>query len=203
MSRYPPIPSSQMTPEYKSYGESWDAFLEHLVLDETKEPIFEYRLPNNAVIGPYPILIASKDVGIGMRQIISNLQKLDGPGHDCNVVAILTVAAKLGPKFGKYCFSQSAKKVAGLTDAQIKDLRMGKKPAGLREHANVTWDMISFLANEKGSLPDALYDAAVKVLGKEGALVVAHWAGFYLHVFLLMNFADVPYPPGIDGEEYK
>jgi hypothetical protein len=57
--------------------------------------------------------------------------------------------------------------------------------------------MANFLVNEKGPLPESLFNAAEKVLGREGALNAVHYTGFYCHICILENFADVPYPPGV------
>ncbi|KXS94679.1 hypothetical protein AC578_10083 [Pseudocercospora eumusae] len=198
MSRYPAVPLSKLPADVKPWAEELHNFVEELAV--TKDgPIFQYAQADGALIGPYPIVIASKEIGKVLKDMQNTLKNRTDPPADVRVVAILAVVAKFQAKFAKYSFTETGKKVAGMSEEQLEALRNGRKPAGLSEAASTTWDVVNYLANEKGPMPDHLYDTAVKVLGKEGVLVAVHYAGFYSHICMLENFADAPYPDGVDG----
>ncbi|USW59774.1 hypothetical protein Slin15195_G130930 [Septoria linicola] len=196
MSRYPALTLSKLPADVKPWAEDLNHFVEELAV--TKEgPIFRYAQDDGALIGPYPIVIASKEIGKVLKDMQSTLKDRAEPPADVRVVAILSVVARYQAKYAKYSFTETGKKVAGLSEEQLEALRNGRKPAGLSKAASVTWDFTNYLANEKGPLPDHLFDAAVKELGKDGVLVAVHYAGFYSHICLLENFADAPYPDGV------
>lgn len=198
MARYAPLPASKLPQDLKKWGEDFERYVPSLA--DTKDgPIFQYARDDGALIGPYPIVIASKEIGKIMQNLQTTLKDRTEPPADVRVVAILTIAARFQAKFTKYSYTEVGQKVAGLSGDQVKALRQGKKPDGLSEAASVTWDMTNFLANEQGPLPDHLYNAALKVLGKEGVLGAVHRAGFYAHICILENFADAPYPDGVDN----
>lgn len=198
MSRYPALPLSKLPTDVQPWAQELHHFVEELAL--TKEgPVFQYAQDDGALIGPYPIVIASKEIGKVLKDMQDALRRRPEPSAEVRVVAILAVVSKFQAKFAKYSFTATGKNVAGMSAEQLAALRNGTKPAGLSEAASVTWDVVDYLVNEKGPLPDPLYHKAVEVLGKEGVLVAVHYAGFYSHICMLENFADAPYPDGVDG----
>ena len=188
---------SQLPADVKPWAEELNGFVKDLS-DTPNGPIFQYAQDDGALIGPYPIVIASKEIGKVLKDMQETLKNRPEPPADVRVVAILSQAARYQAKFAKYSFTATGKAVAGLSEEQLALLRNGKKPEGLSEAASVTWDFTNYLATKPGPLPQELFDKAVEVLGKEGVLVAVHYAGFYSHICLLENFADAPYPDGVD-----
>jgi hypothetical protein len=197
MSRYPALRSSELPEDLKPWAEDFERYVPGLA-DTPRGPIFQYAQANGALIGPYPIVIASKEIGKVMQHMQTTLKERTEPSYEIRVIAILASAARYQAKFAKYSYTEVGQKVAGFSEEQVRLLRQGKKPDGLSEAASVTWDFTNYLANEKGPLPETLYQAAVKALGKQGVLVAAHYVGFYAHICVLENFADAPYPDGVD-----
>lgn len=84
------------------------------------------------------------------------------------------------------------------TRDQIKTLLTGRRPAGLDEKGNVTLDVVKYLIYEPGPLPDALYNQAVEVLGKEATVALIHYSGYYCYLSCILNGANIPIPEPLE-----
>lgn len=108
------------------------------------------------------------------------------------------VRAKFDAKFEQYAHYNIAVKTAGLTHDQCAAMKAGKKPDGLSPAAAATYDASYYLVNKPGPLPQDLYNACEKELGKEGTLLIVQYVAMYCYMCVLMNAMDVPLPEGID-----
>ncbi|KAF2159640.1 hypothetical protein M409DRAFT_29959 [Zasmidium cellare ATCC 36951] len=193
---YPPTPASQWPEEYKPYAE----WVEERVAP-TLGPngqILTYQNANGGLEGPFPVIVASKDVGQLITEAISKFGSLGDIPKDAKEVAILTVGAKFDAKFEQYAHYNIATKTAGLTHDQCVAMKAGKKPEGLSPAAAATYDASYHLVNKQGPLPQDLYDACVKELGKEVTLLMTHYVAMYCYMCVLMNAMRVPLPDGIE-----
>ncbi|CAK4032645.1 Hypothetical predicted protein [Lecanosticta acicola] len=193
--RFPPTLASQHPPETQSYAQRaednvFKAFGEN-------GSLITYQHPNGGLIGPFPIIIASKEIGESVLAAPQTLAKLSTIPDDAKEVAILVVGAKFDCAYEQYAHRNIATKKSLLTEQQCADIRAQRKPEGLSEAASVTYDAAFHLANQKGPLPTGVFKEWVKALGsKESMLVMTHYIGIYCHVCVLMNMADTPLPPG-------
>lgn len=197
MSRYPPTHSSQLPEEYKPYAKR----LEDGITKSfgSNGELITYADSNGALLGPFPALIASKEAGDAFGAVMQKLGTLQGISADVKEVAILVAGARFQAAFELYAHGNIAIKRAGLTQQQVDSIKAGQKPAGLNEACSVAYDASYHLANKPGPLPQHLYDACVKTLGREPTLVMIHYTGFYCYVSVILNAADVPVP--VDDSE--
>lgn len=89
---YPPTPASQWSDEYRPHAE-W--------VEERVAPVlgpngqtFTYLNANGGLEGPFPVLIASKDVGQGISLALEKFRTLGDIPKDAKEVAILTVGCE-------------------------------------------------------------------------------------------------------------
>ena len=193
--RFPPTPVSQHPPPTKAFAEEADSKIGNTFGENGS--IITYRHENGGLIGPFPILIASKEAGQAFGNVIQSLGHLEEIPADAKEVAILTVGAKFNCAFEQYAHLNIATKKAGLTVDQCKATREGRKPEGLSKMAEVTYEAAHYLVNRSGPLPKDLFDKWVATMGSTGKVLhLTHYVGLYSHVCVLMNMADTPLPPG-------
>lgn len=195
--RYPPTPTSALSDDLKPIGE----YADNLVAKSFGEngSTFTFALPNGALIGPFPVLIASKEIATHLWNALRSFSSLQSIPADAKEVAILVTGARFDAKFEQYAHRHIAIKTAGLTEEQCSKIGKSQKPEGLSEAASVAYDASFYLANERGPLPQNLYDRAVGILGKEGLLQMTHYVGMYCYMCVLMNLAHAPVPSGDDA----
>ena len=156
-----------------------------------------YRDANGGLIGPFPIITASKEVGEALMTAFKKFATLESIPNDAKEVAILTTGAKFDCAYEQYAHHHIALKQAGLSEEQIQAIRRKEKAKGLSEAAAVTYDCSRYLVETPGPLPQKLYDEWVKALGsKESVLLCIHYVGIYSYMSILMNAADAPIPEG-------
>jgi 4-carboxymuconolactone decarboxylase len=192
MSRYPPTHSSELPEEYKPYAER----LEKRICTKfgPNGELMTYQDSKGALLGPFPALIASKEVGETFLSIVQKLTTLQSIPADAKEIAILVAGARFQAQFELYAHRNIATKRAGLTREQVDSIVAGRKPEGLDDACGIVYDVSYHLANDPGPLPQELYDACVQVLGKEGTLVVIHNTAFYCYVSVVLNAVDAPMP---------
>lgn len=198
--RFPPTPTSQLSDDLKPYG--------HIIEEATSKTfgpnggIFKYQDSNGAYLGPFPILIASKEVGSKLFDVIKEFRNLATTfPDDAKETVILVVGAKFKCTFERYAHRRIGVKKAGLTLEQVEDLCEGKKPQGLSEKANTAFDVAYNLAFVGGALPDDLWEASVKQFGKDGTLQMSHFIALYCYMCVLLNVSDAKLPPGETMED--
>lgn len=194
MSRYPPTPTHRYSEEYRPYAEYQYKGVSQAFGENGS--LIIYKNEDDALIGPFPIQIASKEVGHALSQVILKFATLQSIPNDAKETAILVIGARFETRYELYAHTLLAIKQAGMTAQQVDSIRVGKKPDGLSTPASVAYDASYHLANKPGALPQDLYDACVRVLGKEGTLLMVHYAGLYAYMCILMNAVDTPLPPG-------
>ncbi|KAK4631237.1 hypothetical protein CLAFUW4_03001 [Fulvia fulva] len=196
--RYPPIPVSQQSGEYKPYAEQLETMAPKSFGGDgsiSSGSAMTYRDANSGLIGPFPTIIASKEVGAAIMNVYKNFSTLEGIPNDVKEVAILTTGAKFDCAYEQYTHRLIAVKQAGLSEEQVQAIGRKQKPNGLSEAANVTYDCTKHLVDTPGPLPQSLYDQWVKVLGsKERVLLCIHYVGIYSYMSILMNAANAPVP---------
>ncbi|KAI5368316.1 hypothetical protein Slin14017_G033520 [Septoria linicola] len=194
MSRFPPVPHDQQPDDTKPYSQYFEDGIEELFGPSGQ--LMKYRDENNAIIGPWPIIIASKQVGRQLMSIFEHLPSLGKIPEDVKEIAILIVGARFEADYERYGHKLHGMKRAGLTQEQVDLLAVGKRPAGLSEAANLAYDATHHLAYIPGPLPQHLFDACERSFGRDGTLLLVHYTALYCYMCVLMNAADVPLPKG-------
>jgi len=95
-----------------------------------------------------------------------------------------------------YAHERIAANHTSLTAGQIQEIKVGKKPVGLGEAESVAYDVTVELVSRMKPLSEGAWERAVKTLGREGAVGLVHFVGFYAYTAMLLNGFDVPLPEG-------
>lgn len=194
MSRFPPTPHDKLPEDLKPYSQDFE---DHLVPRfGPNGELMTYRDEHGAIIGPFPILMHSKEVGRGLGEAMKAFPTLGKIPEDAKEVAILTVGARFECAYERYAHKLHGTKLAGLTQEQVDKLAVGQKPEGLSAEASLAYDATHYLVNTPGPLPQNLFDACDKMFGRSGTLVLIHYTAMYCYMCVLMNAADVPLPKG-------
>lgn len=191
--RFPPTPTAQLPQEYQEYSAPLNTICKRLFGENGSTII--YKDQNGGLGGPFPILIASKEIGRDVNALLNtSFKKFPPLSLEVKEVVILSAAGHHQAAYEMYAHGEIAKKRVGLSEEQIGAVCEGRKPEGLSEAAGVAFELAQYLVRVPGALPDELYMRAVEVLGKESMLLVVHYVAIYSWFCMLMNVADVPKP---------
>lgn len=192
MSRFPPTPISEYTAELQPYAREWDETAKKSF--GANGETFVYRESNDALIGPFPIMIESKDTGAAVQGLLRSMSQYQALPADAREVAILVTGARFQAAFETYAHSRVAVKKTDLTQDQVDLIASGKKPNDLNEACDAAFDTAYHLAFQPGPLPQQLWDRSVRTIGKEGTLGIIHYISLYAYVSILLNAADAKVP---------
>ena len=103
-------------------------------------------------------------------------------------LAILAVTSVYHAPYVVYAHECLAAKV-GISPEQVQMAVRGETPDGLNEVEAASYVLAKQLAHAQAPISDELWDAAYKVLGREGAVGVAHVVSGYLYVCTLEKIA--------------
>lgn len=109
---------------------------------------------------------------------------------------ILATGSHFKGVYETYAHERVALKTTDLTEEQINQIKVGKKPQNLDAKASVAFDAAIELANKPGPLKKESWNNLVKELGEQGALAVVRYVGLYAYTCVLLNGCDVQLPPG-------
>jgi 4-carboxymuconolactone decarboxylase len=108
-------------------------------------------------------------------------------------IAVVVVARRLSSPFVLDAHLRGAAK-AGHPPAVIDALRDGRVPEFASDRERAVYDIAS-TANDAEPAPDALFDQAVSVLGREGLADLLALIGYYTAVGVAMKIHRVPVAP--------
>lgn len=192
MSRLPPKLRSELTPAEQEVHDKFYAVSERSFGPSGSKFIWKDN-SNDALIGPFPFFMAAPPAGNVLYDLIYAFAKLPLP-PDAREVAILTVGGHFGAGYETYSHVPQAI-AAGLTREQAEMLQKGEsKPEELNERCEAAYDVARYLLTTKGPLAQELWDRAVEAFGKDGAVGLLHYIGFYSYVCVALNGIDAPVP---------
>ncbi|KAF4637563.1 hypothetical protein G7Y89_g545 [Cudoniella acicularis] len=187
MSRFPPIPRANQTPEQQEC---------HDFIDESTKlygDTFTQKNSDGAFLGPFTPVLYTPSLVKNWIDLNLNISKLLSPRE--RELAILAVMSYAPAAYGLYAHVRLSRKL-GLTESQIQDAKEGRTPKGLSEKDEMTYELARELARLRAPLSNESFAKAEKVLGKEGVAAVIHTAGIFLYSTIIFNGADVPLPEG-------
>ncbi len=148
-----------------------------------------------ALLGPFPPMLQFPQFGVPALSFIRTLDIHATLDKRVREVAILTTGAAFGARFELYAHEIMAM-VFGLPPNVIATLAAGGRPHGLSEQEAVAHDIARALA--KGHIvPDATYQWAVDLLGREGVAELFFLIGGYSLLAMILNGFDMPAPDNI------
>lgn len=191
MSRLPPKPREQLSPDEQKTHDLFRRACDFSFGKNGEKFIFEDS--NHGLVGPFPFFISAPKVGQTLHELIYRLAPLPLP-PDARETAVLTVGGHFQSGYQLYSHIPVAVEV-GLSRDQAEVLSKGeKKPEGLNENCSTAYDVANYLVNERGPLPQVLWDRAVEAFGKDGAVSLLHYVGFYCYVSVALNGVDAGVP---------
>jgi 4-carboxymuconolactone decarboxylase len=148
----------------------------------------------NGLGGPFDIMLRSPDMAHGMVELFEYYRFKSKLPIRLKEFAILILAREWTAQFEWFAHRPAAKN-AGLADAVIEDLRLGKRPGAMHGDETVTYDFAIALIREH-EVSDPVFAKARDLLGDEQLVDLITLIGEYMKVALLLNVGRVGVPEG-------
>lgn len=145
-----------------------------------------------ALLGPFPPMLHYPQFGVPALSFIRALDIHATLEKRVREVAILTIGAAFGARFELYVHEIMAT-AFGLPASAVATLAAGGRPHGLNEQEAVAHDIARALARGR-IVPDATYQWAVHLLGREGVAELFFLIGGYSLLAMILNGFDMPAP---------
>lgn len=123
------------------------------------------------------------------------LAKIPGLPQYAREVAILATGSHFKAAYEIYSHERIAIGTE-LKQDQIDKIKHGEKPGDLQEIGNVAFDVTMELLKKPGPLAEEKWKEAEKAFGREGAMALVHYVGYYAYTSLLLNGLDIQLPEG-------
>lgn len=144
-----------------------------------------------------PLLYVPTTVSLHFLGLTKAIATIPGLTPYARETAILTAGGYYGSLFEIYSHERVALATTDLSEEQINELKVAKKPSGLKEEGDVAYDVaIGLLQKNKGPMPDELWSRAEKIFGPEGAQALVHYTALYSYVSILLNGCGCGLPAG-------
>ena len=191
--RLPLLPPERLSPDQKPL---YEGFVKQIDEGFTS---FKTKRPDGALLGPWSVWLHEPKIGPALlqyTQAVSTLGRLeDGPKQ----VAILLVGARFKAAYEIYSHACAGAE-KGLSEAKITAISAGQRPFDLEPMEAVAFDVAAALL-DGGVLPDPVYNAALKMLGKDKLSELTYLVSLYCMVAVQLNTYDVPGEPRDEGQQ--
>lgn len=145
-----------------------------------------------ALLGPFIPMLNFPQFGIPALSFIRTLDNHATLPKSLREIAILTVAGFYSARFELYAHEIMAK-VYGIPQNTIASLASGGRPTNLNVEEKIVHDIAHALVTGN-IIPDATYQFAVKLLGKEAVAELYFLIAGYSLIAMLLNGFDIPAP---------
>jgi 4-carboxymuconolactone decarboxylase len=144
--------------------------------------------------GPYGMLIKSPELLKRYLAMTDYLRQKTSLPHRLNEMAILLEARIWDAQYEWWAHEPLARK-AGLSDAIISDIRVGKRPDAMQPDEAVVYDVVTELLNKR-QLPDDTFAKARQILGEQQVVDLVAVTGFYVMVSAVVIAGRIAIPNG-------
>ncbi|MGZ5171815.1 MAG: carboxymuconolactone decarboxylase family protein [Burkholderiales bacterium] len=150
--------------------------------------------PRRSVRGPFVAMMRSPGLASRMQQLGAFIRFECELDKRVNVLAGLIVARQWTHH---YIWNGHIKQAleAGISQAVVDALGEGRRPTGMSELEETTYDFLTELYANKG-VSDATYKRAEKALGEQGIVELVGVAGYFSINAMIMNVARTPLRDG-------
>jgi len=165
-------------------------------LTESQKPVVARlaKSVRNGLGGPFDIMLRSPDMAQGMVELFEYYRFRSKLPARLKELAILILARAWTAQFEWFAHRQAAKD-AGLADAVIADLRLGKRPAAMAGDETVIYDFATALIRDH-EVSDPVFARARDLLGDEQLVDLITLIGEYMKVALVLNVGRIGVPEG-------
>jgi len=167
-------------------------------LSDVQKPIAERIMASTRrnLGGPFSIILRSPGMAEGMVALFEYYRFNTPLDRRLKELAILILAREWTAQY-EWFAHQPAAVAAGLAEAVIADLRLGRRPASLRPDEAIVYDFVIALIR-RHEVDDAAFANARDLLGEQQLVDLTTLVGEYMKVALVLNMARVGVPDGND-----
>ncbi|KAJ9616605.1 hypothetical protein H2200_000324 [Cladophialophora chaetospira] len=151
-------------------------------------------LEDGTLVGPFGIWLHHPKVGEHMFRAGQAMAEIPGLSQYAKEILIAVSGARSQAAFENYAHAILARR-AGITETELQEIYAGRCPETLTNEGKASFELATALG-KPGPVDQAVWDKAVKVLGKEGASAVVHYTGFYKYIGTILNGFDAKVPEG-------
>jgi len=150
--------------------------------------------PRDGLGGPFDIMLRSPGMARGMVELFDYYRTQCRLDPRLKEFATLILAREWTAQFEWFAHKPAAAR-AGLADATIEELRLGKRPIAMRPDEATVYELAITLIR-RHEAEDAVFDRARALLGDEQLVDLISLIGEYMKVALLLNAGRVGVPAG-------
>ncbi|EME79574.1 uncharacterized protein MYCFIDRAFT_81064 [Pseudocercospora fijiensis CIRAD86] len=165
-----------------------------------------FRLPSTgAMVGQFAIFLHNPKIGRSFLELSDALRELPGLNPRTREIIALVVATNERSAYQTYSHGRLAMQ-RGLTQNELDSLYAGLYSHSFAEADKAAYTVARELCVSSGPLSDRVWNDAVTVLGREGAIAVVHHTAFHRYVATLLRGFDSQVPaPGerVESENTK
>jgi 4-carboxymuconolactone decarboxylase len=148
--------------------------------------------PEGRLNGPFNAMVAAGGVGMAVQRLGAAIRFGSGLDARPRELAILELARLRGSEI-EWQGHEGAARSAGLTEAELADVRAGRVPATFGDADRLLVDVVRRLVLER-DLPEATATAALAAFGERGFLEIVYCVGYYDMLALAMAASRTPLP---------
>lgn len=148
--------------------------------------------PRGALISPFVPMLRSPELTGHMQRLGEYLRYRSAIGLRLSELAILVVARHWNQPVEWAIHAPIAAR-EGIAPQAIDDIGQGRDPADLQPDEQLVYTFSKTLLNRQ-DIGDALWQAAVGMLGEAGVVDLVGVNGYYANLAMLMNAARTPVP---------
>jgi 4-carboxymuconolactone decarboxylase len=142
--------------------------------------------------GPNALLLRSPDLMARTQKVGEYLRYKTSLPAKLNEFGILVTARQWRAQVEWLAHHQLALK-AGLDPAVAEDLRLGKRPAGMKPDEAAVYQFIKELQDTK-AVSDATFKAVTDLFGERGVIDLIALTGYYSMLAMVLNVGQQPLP---------
>lgn len=176
-------------------------------LSDTQRPLFESMKAgvsakysnfvatraDGALLGPWNAWLHDPEIGSGIWHLSQTMTQARRIPDRARQVAILVTGGRLDAAYEIYAHGAVATAIHGMSAARVEAIASGNRPDDLDDEEEVAFEVAQTLV-KGGVLPQALYDRALDVFGREGATELFYLVGYYCLVAITLNAFDIRVP---------
>lgn len=156
-----------------------------------------YRLPSTgALVGPFGILLHTPHIGRAFMEISQALEEL--PGLTCRTREIIALVVGVNERSAFHIYSHGRLAMEkGLSQNELDALLAGLYSNSFTQEDKAAYMVARELCVSSGPLSDRVWNEAVTVLGRDGALAAVQYTAMNRFVATLLRGFDAQVPaPG-------
>jgi alkylhydroperoxidase family enzyme len=151
---------------------------------------------NDDLIGPWNPWLSFPQFGGPVWKLVLALGDNPVLPKPIREIGILVTGAHFHSAYELYAHIQVAK-LRGLSDAKVRTISSGNRPADLSDEEGLAYDFAWTLVNG-GIVPQILYEEMEAAFGKDGTAEFIYLVGLYCMVSTTLNGFKVPLPEDED-----